>query len=453
MTIAEAPAPDSVTEFLERARYRGDPVAWDAIVGHEPAKRELRVIAAQLRRHSVAERLGLTLVKGLIILGPPGTGKTMLAKALASAVERPAYLLPSAELNPERIREVYEALADQPSVVIIDEADTILRDRWLDGDARLAASFCMALDAARPAHGPITVALTAEPERRLDDSALRAGRLTTKVRLSHPEAADRRAMWERSLARVPVSGDIDLDAAVEASEMSTGADIESFVMVALGLALVDGTDAVTDALLAEALGRDNRVVDPVEPRTPPVDQWIEAIHETGHAIWAIRLFGDDAIKSIALGGGPPRAPHTALADSAQPRIRTRGYVRKRVQVHLAGMVAEELEFGPDGVSEGCAHDLQAVTELLRRLLGEAGASTTFGPIQAQLVLPQPPQWLDERLWSEVLHEAREGLATVRAGLAGDLDLIRVVAQALHDAPDRSLTGAEVVALLAGRPVR
>ena len=148
--------------LLDRCRFRGAAVGWDDIAGHEAAKRELRVVAAQVQRHSVAQRLGLTVVSGVLIVGPAGSGKTLLAKALAGAVERAVYVIPSAEVEAATIREVYQALAAEPCVVVWDEADVILRSRRVAERGAKAAAFCSALDGVNAIIGPITVCLTAE---------------------------------------------------------------------------------------------------------------------------------------------------------------------------------------------------------------------------------------------------------------------------------------------------
>ena len=163
----------AIDTLLERCRYDGSPTHWNDIVGHEAAKRELSVIAEQYRRSSVAERLGITLVKGLILMSTPGAGKSMLARALASTITRAIYVIPSAEASATVIREVYAHLRDTPCVIVWDEADVILRDRLRDNalqGGRTVVALCAALDGIDALHGPITLCLTAEGEYGLDEA-------------------------------------------------------------------------------------------------------------------------------------------------------------------------------------------------------------------------------------------------------------------------------------------
>jgi cell division protease FtsH len=424
--------PDAVAELLERSRYRGDPVSMDDVVGHAGAKRELSVVAEQLRRHGAAERLGLTLVKGIALMGEPGVGKSMLAKALASIISRPAYILPSAEMTPALIRGVYERLALEPCVIVWDEADVVLGD-----GGRLAAAFCAALDGVQPIAGPVTVALTTADESYLDPSAMRAGRLTTHVTLQPPDTADRRELWARALARVPVAGEVDLDRLAAESRHRTGADIAATVQVALGLGLVEGIDAVSDDLLGEALGRDHRVVEPPEPPALPEDQWVEAVHEAGHACATALYLGPDAVESVALGlsGGATRAAQGALA---RP---TPALVRRLARISIAGRVAEEQVLGRDAATLGHAEDLTRATRLLLRLVAQQGGSEAIGPLDATLRDPLPTSaFLAERAWAEARGEANAALAEVRADLAPLGPAISRFARILHDAPGRRLEG-------------
>jgi cell division protease FtsH len=440
---------EQIAELLDRSRYRGEPVGWDEIVGHEKAKRELRVVAEQFRRSTVTEGLGLTLVKGVAIFGPPGTGKTMLAKALASAVDRPAYVLPSAEMTPTTLRLVYEALADQPCVVIWDEVQSLI-SRY--DDKKLAAAFCAALDGVQPSNGPITVAMTAEGEFALDRSALRAGRLTTKVTILEPDRDERRRLWEVAVAPVPVTGSLDLDRIADESEGFTGADISATVTVALGLAMVDGHDALTSAVLDEAIGRDHHVTETPEPPEWPTDQWAEAVHEAGHAIWAAQAFGRSAVAEVQLFRQGYAGGHTRLEEAALGRRDRRASIRAAVRFTYAGLVAEELLLGDDDSTVGGRDDVGRATDLLREMIGRSAATAAFGPLSANeledgLRSDRGSDAMRELLWLTVRAEAETSLAAVRADLVPLMARIESFARALHDAPERTLSGDELARAL------
>jgi cell division protease FtsH len=432
----------------DRYRYCGPHVAWGDVVGHAAAKRELQIIAEQLRRSSVAARLGLEPVKGIALLGAPGVGKSLLAMALASAVERPVYVVPAADLDEQGVRDLYGALAGEPCVVILEEADLVLRNRWhqrAPEDGRLAAALCVAMDSTDAVRGPITVALTADEEYVLDRSALRAGRLTTKIRLDLPTAADRLALWERYTSRVPVSGPLDLEVAVDRSTDMTGADIAATVMVALGLGMVDGTDALGQAQLDEALLRRHHVDE--HPAPTPEERWATAVHEAGHAAYAALAWGSESLATVTISPSVDDAGRTLLADAWRDEARLdRRRLRESVGLDLAGMVAEALELGDDRVGAGCVADLRRANEGLRRLAGELGASEVMGPIWLDAfergeASDRGSEAMRARLWTTVARDAGQSLEACRATLAPHHGAIVALAERLIAAPDGTLSGA------------
>lgn len=442
------------TDLLDRCRWGGTKVTWDDVVGHESAKRELKVVAEQIRRQSTAERLGLTAVKGILLMGPAGSGKTMLAKALATSVGRPTYVIPASEVDARTLRRVYESLAEQPALVIWDEVDVLIRNRWgrnAPEEGRLAAAFCAALDGVESIAGPITVGLTAEDEWSLDRTAIRAGRLTTKIVLDLPDREERRRLWERYVAQVPVIGAIDFDKVADRSGEMSGAEISAAVMVAVGLSMVDGVDALTPGLLDEVLLRRHHVTEPAEKRTEQ-DLRRSAIHEFGHAVYAALVFGHDAVASVSLADvGDDSGGRTRLTD----RFRGGHAQSRELMVSLAGMafagyVAEEFAFGPTGVSAGCTDDVAKATQILRQLASSLGASDTIGLVDLDGIergehSDRGAAEMRYALWEAVRLDARRSLDGVRQTLAGWQTEIEALAETLVAADNHTLSGRELAA--------
>ncbi len=419
------PVPVRMAALLARSRYGGPVVPWDAIVGHAPAKRELAVVVEAVRRTSVAQRLGIGVVKGVLISGPAGSGKTLLATALAGAVERPVYVVPASEADAATVRAVYAALAEVPCVVVWDEADVFLRARWgrdAPEQGRTVAAFCTALDGVEPLRGPITVALTAESEYGLDPAAIRAGRLTTKVTLTLPSRDERRELWARCTARVPVAGPLDLERAADRSVGMSGADIAAAVLVSLGLGMAEGRDAVTPALLDEAILRHHHVEErPITRTTAQLRR--DAVHECGHVLYAALTWGVESLASVTLTQTRHGDGRTVLLDAwADEGQLDRRRIRESAGMGLAGMVAEELVYGEEGVSAGCVGDLTRATRVLRHLAVDLGGTPAIGPVDLDVLehgsaSDRGAEAMRAGLWETVRAEAAAQLAATRALLA------------------------------------
>jgi cell division protease FtsH len=365
----------AIVRFLEARRFTDLPTDWSAVIGHEHAKRELRVAAAALARRDLAERLGVPLVKGILITGPSGIGKTLLARAFAGSVDRPVFVLSAADLGPRRIRRIYAALADVPCVLIIDEIDLIAPRSWNKRDKR-AAALCIALDGIVPVSGPITLGLTAEPSEDLDQAVIRSGRLGTRVVLELPEREDRRALWELYLADLPTQGPIDLEMATDRSQGMTGADIAAAARAAAGLSLADGLEALDAEHLEEALDRRGTARRP--SRDDAEMRRAVAIHEAGHALFAFAVLGADALNSAVIARSGRGEGHVSLrAEWGEAHALDGRHWRDLAALSLAGLAAEQIVLGGDRLTFGSRSDVGEATEIVLRA-AENGLLKAFG---------------------------------------------------------------------------
>jgi cell division protease FtsH len=448
-----------IARFLERARFTGLPLDWNDIVGHEHAKRELRVVASALIRRDLAERLGVPLVKGIVVTGPPGSGKTLLARAFASTVDRPVFVLSASDLTPSRIRRVYELLADIPSVVVIDEIDIIARRAYgRDNRSRTVGALCVALDGVIPMTGPVTIGLTAEDIGDLDRSVVRSGRLTTEIRLEPPDRDERTALWQRSTADIPSTGDLDLATAVDRTQGLTGADIAAIALAAAGLALADGLDRLDQAHLDEALDRRGLVRRP--PARDGIDRHDVAIHEAGHAVFAFSVLGRTALNEAVIARSGRGEGHVSLSTEWTEETGWHGRRwRLSAQLNLAGIIAEELLVTDGQPSFGSERDIAAATDIVLRAHA-AGVVPGFGRISTERVERGPnADSYDERgseamrraLWNSVQAEVAAGERAAREVLGPQTLPLERVAAELEAAGH--LSGARLIETLLAAGVR
>jgi cell division protease FtsH len=439
-----------VVALIESWRYRGRSVTWDAVVGHAPQIRRCQEVVEALRRPEAdLERLHIRLGRGLVIVGPPGCGKTLLARAIAGALGRDVVAPPVSELTDGLIARLYAQLARmEPVVVVLDEAEKLIGQGY-HADEDLVRSLSVALDGLdRPSRAPITLALTTVGPFELSPIATRPGRLSPRLDLGLPSAHERRTLFARATDGLRVVGSLDADLIVERTGGWSGAEVAVAVEEAVSRSLLDRTDALTSENLLAVIGERYVIGDPPIRRKVHVER--VARHESAHAIIGfLRFGGPGAVAMVSLRGEP--AGSTRLDEERYESIVTAAGYRDLAALCLAGLGGELVIYGPDGVSSGSSSDrLEASRWLLRareaRLpydpeVFESGQSSDRGSERMRSAVHAAVEEQAARLLTEVsselapLRSAIEALANTL--LAADEQILS--GQALDAAIERALT--------------
>lgn len=367
------------------------------LAGAEQAKLRLGEVVRWLTDPGPLRELGLQVPRGILLTGPPGTGKTTLARAVAGEAEVPFFAISASEVQSKwlgeseaNVRELFAcARRYAPSVVFIDEIDSIGRRRSGDASAggqwqtSLLNELLAQMDGFRQSDRPVFVLAATNRADILDPALLRPGRFDLQVEVPNPSAPARAAIFRLHLKGKPLAGDVDPEALSLRTAGLSGAEIKQVCQEAGLLALRKGARHIAQAHLQEA-------VTTVRMGTPSehfaLDEearWTTAVHEAGHALAQHLLFPDELATQVTI---LPRGRALGFAESAS----TREYVdptaerlRLRVRVFLAGRAAEELLLGADGVTTGCANDLERASALALRVVANWGLDPALGPVSLE----------------------------------------------------------------------
>ena len=429
--------------LIDSWRYTGTPISWNDVVGHGRQVLRCRGLVERMRRsEDDLGRLGLRLGRGMVISGPAGSGKTLLARAVASAAGRDVIVPPTAELTPALIRRLYTQLARmEPVVVILDEAEAIIgRTAFLTTDGGCLRALLAALDGiGRPSRGPLTIALTTLQPVMLDPGATRAGRLAPRLELSHPDTAERRLLFERAIARVPVSGAIDVGRLVARTGSWTGAEITVAVEEAVNRSLIDGTDALVMDVLLEVIAERYVVEDGDEARW--FDLEASARHEAGHAIYGHLVWpGRVAAVELKRTGGETRL------DDEKAVEHTASGLRSLAGFKVAGMAADFLLGGASEMTSGADTDRAQATQLLRVL---HSINSPFEPqvLEGSRDYPRGSERARAAISADIERESSRLYAEVIRDLAPRMGAVERLAELILAAPGRALSGAELAAAI------
>ena len=365
-------------------------VTFADVAGVDEAKEELMEVLDFLRQPERYSRLGGKIPKGVLIVGAPGTGKTLLAKAVAGEAGVPFLSLSGSEfvemfvgVGAARVRDLF-AQAQQlaPCIIFIDELDALGRTRGVaafgghEEREQTLNQLLVEMDGFDSTRGVILLAATNRPEI-LDPALLRPGRFDRQVALDRPDVRGRRQILDVHVRSVKLAPDVDLDALAAKTPGFAGADLANLVNEATLHAARTGAEAVRAGDFEEALDRivaglekKNRVMNAREKR-------IAACHEAGHALVAERRPGaDKPVKVSIIPRGIAALGYTRQQPTEDRYLLQKAELLDRLDVLLGGRVAEEILCGD--VSTGAQNDLQRATDLAREMVTRYGMSEAVG---------------------------------------------------------------------------
>jgi cell division protease FtsH len=364
------------------------------VAGVDEAKAELVEVVDFLRNPQKYQRLGGRIPKGVLIVGPPGSGKTLLARAVAGEADVPFFFLSGSEfvemfvgVGAARVRDLFEQAKEKaPCIVFIDELDAIGKSRagatgfigGHDEREQTLNQLLVEMDGFDSSKGVIIMAATNRPEV-LDAALLRAGRFDRQVVVDRPDVRGREAILRVHARHVRLAPEVSLQVIAARTPGFAGADLANILNEAALLAARKGKDAVEQADLEEAI---DRVVAGLERRSRVLSETerdIVAHHEMGHALVAFSMPRADPVHKVTIiPRGVAALGITYQLPTEDRYILRRTELEDRIAVMLGGHAAEELVYGE--LSTGAHNDLERATGVARAMVMRYGMSERLGPL-------------------------------------------------------------------------
>ncbi|MFL9839682.1 ATP-dependent zinc metalloprotease FtsH [Sphingomonas sp. ST-64] len=453
-------------------------VTFDDVAGIDEAREELEEVVEFLKDPTKFARLGGKIPKGALLVGSPGTGKTLLARAIAGEAGVPFFTISGSDfvemfvgVGASRVRDMFEqAKKSAPCIVFIDEIDAVGRHRGAglgngnDEREQTLNQLLVEMDGFEANEGIIIVAATNRPDV-LDPALLRPGRFDRQVVVPRPDIEGRVKILQVHMKKVPLAPDVDARTIARGTPGFSGADLANLVNEAALMAARKGKRLVAMQEFEEAK---DKVMMGAERRSMVMtddEKRMTAYHEAGHAIVSLHEPASDPIHKATI---IPRGRALGMV-MRLPERDSYSYHRDKMYANLAvamgGRVAEEVIFGYDKVSSGASGDIQYATGLARDMVTKWGMSDKVGPVE----YAQPegesflgysssqPRHMSNETQQLIDHEIRAtvegGLERARAVLTEHLDQLHKLAGALLEY--ETLSGEEIKKLLSdgdiGRP--
>lgn len=360
------------------------------VAGAKEAKQELREIVDFLKYPKKYHALGAKIPRGVLLLGSPGTGKTLLARSVAGEANVPFFHMSGSEfvemfvgVGASRVRSLFEkAKKTSPCIIFIDEIDAVGRRRGAglggshDEREQTLNQILVEMDGFEPTHNVIVIAATNRADV-LDPALLRPGRFDRRVVIDLPDINDREAILKVHSLKKPLAKTVNLRIIAERTSGFSGADLANILNEAAILAAKNSKKEIVNEDLFEAI---EKVMIGPEKRSRVINEKekkITAYHEAGHAVVSHFLANADPVHKISIIARGSAGGYTLKVPSEDRHLHSRSEFISEIAILLAGHVVEKEVFGE--VTTGATSDLRRATSLARKLITDFGMSDNLGP--------------------------------------------------------------------------
>jgi cell division protease FtsH len=364
---------------------------FDDVAGYDGVKEEIAEVVEFLRAPARFKELGARIPKGVLLLGPPGTGKTMLARAVAGEAGVPFISVTGSDfmemfvgVGASRVRDLFEtARKESPAIIFIDEIDSIGRKRGAglggghDEREQTLNQMLAEMDGFETIEGVVVLAATNRPDI-LDPALLRPGRFDRQITVPLPTLDERRAILVVHAKDKHLAPDVDLDRLARGTPGMSGAELANLVNEAALFAARRSASEIADVDVESARDRVLMGARRTSMVLSDEEKEIVAYHEAGHAVTAYVLEHADPVHKVTIIPTGMALGVTQMLPEEDRRLHSEEYILDVLAVRLGGRLAEETVFG--SISTGAQDDLVGATELARRMVREWGMSSRLGPM-------------------------------------------------------------------------
>ncbi|MBR2825541.1 MAG: ATP-dependent zinc metalloprotease FtsH [Solobacterium sp.] len=366
-------------------------VRFDDVAGCDEEKQEMQEIIEYLKYPKKFQKMGARIPKGVLLVGHPGTGKTLLAKAVAGEANVPFYSISGSDfvemfvgVGASRVRDMFKkAQQTAPCIIFIDEIDAVGRQRGAgfggghDEREQTLNQLLVEMDGMEENTGIVVIAATNRPDV-LDPALLRAGRFDRQITVALPDRKGRKAILEVHARNKTIAGDVDLDGLAKRTPGFSGADLENVLNEAAILAVRENLDAIHTAQIDEAI---DRVMMGPAKKSRTYDEKTKklvAYHESGHAIIGLYLENSVVVQKVTIIPRGQAGGYNLMTPKDEKMMSTKSDLLASITSYMGGRAAEELFF--DDVTTGAVNDFERATNIARDMVTLYGMSD-LGPIK------------------------------------------------------------------------